>query len=113
MKGFIVYLSSEVKDNKQYVYLFGRLENSETFLAINHFRPYFYIKTADRKKAEKIEQVDGKDVDKELISPNLEYGFVMSPRIKPKKFEGIIFSKFSISCFFIFNSSINLLGGAH
>ncbi|MBS3144569.1 DNA polymerase II [Candidatus Woesearchaeota archaeon] len=63
MKGFIVYLSSEVKDNKQYVYLFGRLENSETFLAINHFRPYFYIKTADRKKAEKIEQVEFTDTD--------------------------------------------------
>src|SRR3989338_6762081 len=46
-----------------------------------------------RLPGEKIEQVDGKDVDKELISPNLEYGFVMSPRIKPKKFEGIIFSK--------------------
>ncbi|GEM_PF-547317 len=58
MKGFIVYISSEVKDSKQYVYLFGRLENGETFLAIDHFRPYFYIKTADRKKAEKLEKVE-------------------------------------------------------
>ncbi|MBI1972731.1 DNA polymerase II [Candidatus Woesearchaeota archaeon] len=64
MKGFIVYPSSEVKDNKQYVYLFGRLENGETFLTVNHFRPYFYIKTADRKKAEKLEKnADYKDTD--------------------------------------------------
>ncbi len=55
MKGFIVYQGSEVRDNKQYVYLFGRLENNETFLAINHFLPYFYIRTADRKKAEKLD----------------------------------------------------------
>ncbi len=63
MKGFIVYQGSEVRDNKQYVYLFGRLENGETFLTINHFLPYFYIRTADRKKAEKLEKADYEDTD--------------------------------------------------
>ncbi len=63
MKGFIVYPSSEVKDNKQYIYLFGRLENGETFMSLHHFRPYFYIRTTDREKAEKLEKLECQDTD--------------------------------------------------
>ena len=54
MKGFIVYPTYRVINEKAYVYLYGRLENGESFLTINHFKPYFYIRTDDVKKLEEI-----------------------------------------------------------
>ena len=51
MKGFIVYPTYKIEGNKAYIYLFGRLENGESFLTINYFRPYFYIKESDLQKA--------------------------------------------------------------
>ena len=53
IKGFILYPTYEVKDKMAYVHLFGRLENGEPFLTINHMRPYFLIKKSDLKRAEK------------------------------------------------------------
>ena len=53
MKAFIVYPTYRIIDNKAYVYLFGRLDNGESFLAINHFKPYFWIKKSDLEKAKK------------------------------------------------------------
>ncbi|MBD3204549.1 DNA polymerase II [Candidatus Woesearchaeota archaeon] len=53
MKGFIVSPTYRIKDNKAYIYLYGRLENGESFLLINYFRPYFFIKSRDGKKLEK------------------------------------------------------------
>jgi DNA polymerase-2 len=50
MKGFIVYPTYRVIDGKAFVYLYGRLENGESFLTINSFRPYFFIRKSDRKK---------------------------------------------------------------
>ncbi|MBN2368200.1 DNA polymerase II [Candidatus Woesearchaeota archaeon] len=50
MKAFIVYPTYRIIDNKAYVYLFGRLENGESFLSINQFRPYFFIRTKDKDK---------------------------------------------------------------
>jgi DNA polymerase-2 len=50
MKGFIVYPSYEVKENKAYVKLYGRLENGESFLAVNYFRPYFFIRKKEVNK---------------------------------------------------------------
>jgi DNA polymerase II len=50
MDGFIVYPTYRVEEGKAYVYLFGRLENGESFLTINHTKPYFYIRTKDTKK---------------------------------------------------------------
>jgi len=58
MKGFIVYPSYKVIDNKAYVYLYGRLENNQSFLTINLLRPYFFIRTSDLKKAKKLEKFD-------------------------------------------------------
>ena len=49
MKGFIVYSTYRIHDNKPYVYLFGRLENGESFLTINEYRPYFFIRQKDLK----------------------------------------------------------------
>ncbi len=62
MKGFIVdrtyrIIKDEVGKEHAYVYLFGRLANGESFLAINPFQPYFYIRTADLEKALKIAPV--------------------------------------------------------
>ncbi len=54
MKGFIVYPTYKIVNDKAYIYLFGRLENGQSFLTISHFKPYFFIKTSDKKKAEKL-----------------------------------------------------------
>jgi len=54
INGFIVYPTYRIIDDKAYVYLFGRLENGESFLTINYTRPYFYVRNKDKKKLEKI-----------------------------------------------------------
>lgn len=51
MHGYIVDETYRIDEGKAYVYLFGRLENGESFCAINHFRPYFCIREKDVKKA--------------------------------------------------------------
>ncbi|MFH1593059.1 MAG: DNA polymerase II [Candidatus Woesearchaeota archaeon] len=63
MKGFIIYPTYRVIDNKAYVYLFGRLENNQSFLTINYSRPYFFIKTKDLKKAQKLDKFDSEKTD--------------------------------------------------
>lgn len=60
MKGFITYLTYRIINDGACVCLFGRLENGESFLTINKFRPYFYIKEKDLKKALKIENFEFK-----------------------------------------------------
>lgn len=72
MKGFVVYPTYRVTDNKAYVYLFGRLENGESFLTINFFRPYFFIKEKHLKKALNInvfeyEKCDLKTFDRDIV----------------------------------------------
>jgi len=54
MKGFIVYPTYRLVDNKALVYLFGRLENGDSFLTINEFKPYFFIKKEDVEKLKKL-----------------------------------------------------------
>ncbi len=51
MKGFITYATYRIIDNKPFVCLYGRLENGESFLTINHYKPYFYIKKDDLNAA--------------------------------------------------------------
>ncbi len=58
MKGFIVYPTYRTEENCTYIYLFGRLENGESFLTINKYRPYFYIREKDEKKAKQLAQAD-------------------------------------------------------
>jgi len=55
MKGFVVYPTYKIIDGKSYLYLYGRLENGESFLTINEFRPYFYIRKKDRKTLESVD----------------------------------------------------------
>jgi DNA polymerase-2 len=77
LKGYIVYptyriIDEEIeidgktkKHKKILVYLFGKLENGESFLSMSEYRPYFYIKEEDYK--------DGKEkLDKVLKSYNAE-----------------------------------------
>ncbi len=54
MKGFIVYYTYEIVEDKAYVLLFGRLKNGESFMTRSLFKPYFYIKKEDRKQAEEL-----------------------------------------------------------
>ena len=58
MKAFVVYPTYRIIDGKAYVYLFGKLENGESFLSINYSRPYFFIKKNDLKKAQTVDKFD-------------------------------------------------------
>ncbi len=50
MKAFILYSTHIIQDNKTIIQLFGRLENSHSFVALFDFSPYFFIREADIKK---------------------------------------------------------------
>lgn len=50
--GFIIDHTYRVIDGQPKVYLFGRLENGESFLTISDYKPFFYFRASDRKKAE-------------------------------------------------------------
>ena len=58
LKGYIVYPTYRIIDEdvdgkkikKAVVYLFGKLENGESFLAMKEYKPYFYITEHDDKK---------------------------------------------------------------
>ena len=53
MKGFIIYPTYRVINDQPYIALFGRLENGESFLTLNEFKPYFFIKKKDSKHLNK------------------------------------------------------------
>tara|TARA_Y100000034_G_scaffold56858_1_gene69539 strand:+ start:2304 stop:4613 length:2310 start_codon:yes stop_codon:yes gene_type:complete len=61
MKGFIIFSTYRTINEKPHILLYGRLENNESFLIINQFNPYFFIKTEDLKKAKNIEKLDSKE----------------------------------------------------
>ena len=63
MKGFIIYPTYRIVGDKSYVYLFGRLENNQSFLTINELKPYFFIKAKDLKKALKLSKFDHEKTD--------------------------------------------------
>ena len=69
--GYIVYPTYRIVDDESFVqpsqnskkkkaliYLFGRLENGESFLTISNFKPYFYVKTEDIKEFEKDKKLE-------------------------------------------------------
>ena len=71
MKAFIIYQTYRVIDSKPYIFLFGRLENNQSFLTINHYEPYFYIKTSDIKhlpKEYQYENTNFKNFNNEKVS---------------------------------------------
>jgi len=53
MKGFIIYSTQTTIENKTYIQLFGRLENNQSFVTLNKFNPYFFIKEKDKDKIKK------------------------------------------------------------
>lgn len=83
INGFIIYptyriVEDEKKQKSVKVYLFGRLENGESFLTINTYKPYFYIKKSDVRTDQKfmrqlelfkavLEESDFKDFDDEKV----------------------------------------------
>lgn len=58
MKGFIIDATYRIKEGRAYVCLFGRLENGESFLTINYYRPYFFVLKKDLERARKIENFE-------------------------------------------------------
>lgn len=91
MKGFIVYPTYRILNGVPYICLFGRLENGHSFVTLNSFKPYFFIRKSDLKKAKRIERFeseeitfkdfDGKDVTKIILDSPKEV-----PEIR-KRFE--------------------------
>ncbi len=58
MKGFVIYPTYKIIEDKSYICLFGRLENGDSFLTINHFKPYFYIKKEDLELAQELSKFE-------------------------------------------------------
>lgn len=71
MKGFIVYSTYRIVDGKAKIYLFGRLENNESFLSIHDYKPYFYIKNSDLKKANELAKFDFENTKLKDFSENV------------------------------------------
>ena len=70
MNGFILYPTYRIIDSKSCVLLFGKLENGQSFLTINAFRPYFYIKESDLASLPKeyeYERTDFKNFNEERL----------------------------------------------
>ena len=70
MKGFILSQSYRSIEGMSYVLLFGKLENNQSFLVMNKYEPYFYIKTKDAKKVKnvQVESTDFKNFNDEKLS---------------------------------------------
>lgn len=54
MKGFITYATYKVENGSANIYLFGRLENSESFMTVNSYKPYFFIKKDDVENSKEV-----------------------------------------------------------
>ncbi|MFH1590568.1 MAG: DNA polymerase II [archaeon] len=74
MKGYIVYPTYRQENGRADIFLFGKLENGESFQSIHTFRPYFFIRQADLEEAKglgdfeheggKIKNFDGESLTK-------------------------------------------------
>jgi DNA polymerase-2 len=62
MKAFIVYPTYTTINEENYIQLFGRLDNGESFVATTKFEPYFFIEDIDLSKVKKI-------LEKQKIKP--------------------------------------------
>ncbi len=50
-KGFIVNTHYDVINDEPVIYVFGKLQNGESFVSTHKFKPYFFIKDKDKDKA--------------------------------------------------------------
>lgn len=62
MKGFIIHPTYRIMFDRAYIFLFGKLENGESFVTMNYFRPYFFIKAKDLNKANKLDNFESEKV---------------------------------------------------
>ena len=71
-EAFIIYATYRINEqqNKAVIHLFGRLKNNKSFEAVFDFKPYFFIKKTDKKKAEKI--IKNLDINIELKDSNMK-----------------------------------------
>lgn len=77
MKGFIVYATHDNFGNKTVVQFFGRLENGQSFITVNEFRPYFFVRKKEAhylvKDGKKIEEVKFKNfTGEEVVKASFE-----------------------------------------
>ena len=63
MKAFIVYPTFKVQGNNAFIQLYGRLENGESFVSINEYKPYFFVKTEDAEKARELVNFEIEDTE--------------------------------------------------
>jgi DNA polymerase-2 len=68
MNGLVIHPTYRTGSGKSFVHLYGRLKNGESFLTINEFRPYFYIKKSDLNAARSIQSVEFKETDMKTFS---------------------------------------------
>jgi DNA polymerase II len=61
MNGFIVYSTYTTEDNQTTIKLFGRLENGQSFVTLNKFKPYFFIRKSDQSKFNRLLDIQGND----------------------------------------------------
>ncbi len=107
MKGFIVdrtYRLIKGADEKgkgkehAYVYLFGRLDNGESFLTINRFKPFFYIHEKDLEKAKRIAPFEDEAVKMQSMDGEPVHKVILTvPRDVPKVRQA--FEDSGIPCF--------------
>jgi len=103
MKGFVVdrtyrLLKDESGKEAAYVYLFGRLDNGESFLTINAFRPFLYIRKQDLEKAKRIAPFEEEAVKMKSMDGEPVHKVVLTvPRDVPKVRQA--FEDSGIPCF--------------
>ena len=98
MKGFIVYQTYKVINNQAFVYLYGRLENRKSFLTINEYKPYFYIKETDLPTAIKLEKFDYEKTNLKDFNGNKVNKIILNiPKQVPELRE--LFKEVGIECY--------------
>ena len=98
MKGFIIYPTYRIINNKSYIYLYGRLENNQSFLAINYFRPYFFIKSSDLKNAIKLAKFDSEETNLKTFENDLVSKIILDIPTDVPKLRSL-FEKNNIDCY--------------
>lgn len=72
-KGFVIQPSYKIIEDKAYVYLFGRLSSGESFISINQYNPYFFIKSKDEKIANEIIKLLGNELTGESFTEKTKF----------------------------------------
>ena len=98
MKGFIIYPTYKIEEDQAFIYLFGRLENGESFLTVSKYKPYFYILTKHKKRAEKIKKAEYKDTSSTTFQGEKVTKVILSTPHEVPKVKSVFLEE-SIPCF--------------